>query len=202
MDRKPGRLQSMGSQRVRHYRATELNGTDSLRTVWGLRGAQGGETSGSLSDHAGSINLLCMAAPQSSTRQLGRQCPQTGEEVRMDEVKLARGWRWEAGAHPTLGDIILSYCISGLWTKLRRQQIKSQVLYSQAPPSILYGSQHNPSGQEKTWLSPFPFLPDHPQVKLSGLFQDGLLQLQMSHLEGTAEQDFFALLFMRTSQLC
>ena len=31
-----------------------------------------------LSDHAGSTSLLCMAVPQLSTRQPGRQCPQTG----------------------------------------------------------------------------------------------------------------------------
>ena len=60
----------------------------------GLRGVQGSETSGSLSDHAGSINLLCMAAPQSSTRQLGRQCPQTGEEVRMEiEMNGENAWK-------------------------------------------------------------------------------------------------------------
>ena len=76
MDRKTGRLQYMGSQRVRHDGVTELNWTDSLHTVWGLRGVQESETSGSLTDHAGSINLLCMAVPQSSTRQLRRQCPQ------------------------------------------------------------------------------------------------------------------------------
>ena len=74
-----GRLAGCNPWGLKESDMTErLNWTDSLRTVWGLRGVQESETSGPLSDHAGSINLLCMAVPQSSTRQLRRQCPQMG----------------------------------------------------------------------------------------------------------------------------
>lgn len=50
-----------------------------------------------LPDHAGSTSLLCMAVPQLSTGQLGKQHPQTGgsEDGRSENGQVADDGRLE-----------------------------------------------------------------------------------------------------------
>lgn len=132
---------------------------DTMHTTWVFRAVQGSETSGAPSVWSCWINKSALHCCTSVQHKAAWKAVSSNRwKWGWVRWKLASGWWWEAGAYPALGDIILSYCISLLWTKARRQEITPQRLLSGTSLLSLHWSYHNSNRVGKDLAFPLPIL--------------------------------------------